>query len=70
MVTELVSIAAVPVLCVGWVLLQRWIAHVDAELPGIKRDCSGCPVPGAKDARGASCGTGSCSAPAAKPGRS
>ena len=70
MITDLVSIAAVPVLCVGWVFFQRWIAHVDAELPGIKRSCSGCPVDGAKGAKGASCGTGSCSAPAAMPRRS
>ncbi len=67
MITDLVSIAVVPLLCVGWVLFQRWIAHMDAELPGIKRSCSGCPVDGAK---GASCGTGACAAPVVKPGRS
>jgi hypothetical protein len=67
MITDLVSIAAVPVLCVGWVLFQRWIARMDAELPGIQRSCSGCPVPGAK---GASCGTGACAAPAAGSDRS
>lgn len=57
MLHDAVAIAAVAALCAGWVLLQRWIAHMDPELPGIQRSCSGCRVPGAEGCRGA-CGEG------------
>jgi len=52
MLHDALVILAVAALCAGWVLFQRWIAHLDPGLPGIKRSCSGCPVPGAKDCSG------------------
>jgi hypothetical protein len=52
MLHDAVAIAAVAALCAGWVLFQRWIARMDPELPGIKRSCSGCAVPGAEACRG------------------
>lgn len=51
MLTDAVAILAVAALCAGWVLLQRWIARLDPELPGIKRSCSGCTVPGSCSSR-------------------
>lgn len=48
MLHDALAILAVAALCAGWVLFQRWMAHVDPELPGIKRSCSGCPVPEAR----------------------
>jgi|GEM_PF-3196542 len=44
---DLVAIAVLAAACGGWVALQRWIARVDPEIPGIQRSCSGCSVPGA-----------------------
>ncbi len=57
MIADVLSVGAVAVLCVGWVLFQRWIARMDADLPGIQRSCSGCPVPGAEGDCGSGCGT-------------
>lgn len=52
MLADAVAILAVAALCAGWVLFQRWIARLDPELPGIKRSCSGCAVPGAGGCKG------------------
>ena len=46
MLADALTVLAVAALAAGWVLFQRWIARVDPELPGLKRSCSGCPVPG------------------------
>lgn len=51
MLTDAFAILAVAALCAAWVLVQRWIARLDPELPGIKRSCSGCAVPGAAGCR-------------------
>ena len=52
MAADLLAVLALAALAGGWVLLQRWIARLDPELPGIKRSCSGCSVPGAGGCRG------------------
>lgn len=48
---DALAVLAVAALAGAWVLFQRWIARVDPELPGIKRSCHGCPVPGSPSCR-------------------
>lgn len=48
---DVLAVLAVAALAGGWVVFQRWIARVDPELPGLKRSCSGCPVPGSAGCR-------------------
>lgn len=59
---DLVAIVGLALVCAAWIALQRWIAQLDPEIPGIKRSCSGCSVPGGESC--ASC----CDLPAAPPG--
>ena len=52
--TDLLAIGGLARACAGWIALPRWIAKLDPEIPGIKRSCSGCAVPGAG---GEACGS-------------
>lgn len=46
MLADALAVLALAALAAGWLLFQRWIARLDPQLPGIRRSCSGCPVPG------------------------
>jgi hypothetical protein len=52
---DLLSILGLALVCGGWIALQRWIAGLDPEIPGVKRSCSGCQVPGATAETCAAC---------------
>lgn len=52
---DLLSILGLALVCGGWIALQRWIARLDPDIPGIQRSCSGCPVPGASAETCAAC---------------
>jgi len=62
--TDVAAILGLALVCGGWIALQRWIAGLDPEIPGIKRSCSGCAVPGAG---GEACGS-CCDLPGAPAG--
>lgn len=51
MLHDALAVLAVAALAAAWVLFQRWIARLDPDLPGIKRSCHGCPVPGSEGCR-------------------
>lgn len=68
MAADLLTVLALAALAGGWVLLQRWLARLDPELPGIQRSCSGCPVPGVDGAGGCGGGCGAGSREAARAG--
>jgi hypothetical protein len=38
------AVAGLGILCGGWVVLQRWIAHHDPGQPGVEDRCGSCGV--------------------------
>ncbi len=39
---DLIGILALSVLCVGWVLVQRFFARHDPDAPGVEGQCGSC----------------------------
>ncbi len=42
MLTHLLSLLALPLLCVLWVVFQGWLAKQDPDYGGYKAGCGGC----------------------------
>ncbi len=42
MLTHFLSLLALPVLCVLWVIFQSWLAKQDPDYQGYKAGCGGC----------------------------
>jgi len=36
-------------LCAGWVVLQRWLARVDPDAPGVEGRCGSCHTSACED---------------------
>ena len=42
MLTYIISLLALPLLCVMWIIFQGWLARQDPNYQGYKAGCGGC----------------------------
>ena len=42
MLTYIISLFALPLLCVVWIIFQGWLARQDPNYKGYKAGCGGC----------------------------
>ncbi|MCW8929763.1 MAG: hypothetical protein OQL19_05960 [Gammaproteobacteria bacterium] len=42
MLTYIISLLALPLLCVIWIIFQNWLAKQDPDYQGYKAGCGGC----------------------------